>query len=80
MTTHLEKFYKLVAKNPTVARQFEAIVERTDFPRLAVQLGEAWGYKFTPAEIQASIESSTATGQGDYFCLPLGCWHKVQSA
>jgi hypothetical protein len=79
MTTHLEKFYKLVAKKPDLARQFEAIVERTDFPKLAVQLGAKWGYIFTPTEIQASIESTTATGQGDYFCLPLGCWHKVQS-
>jgi hypothetical protein len=80
MNTHLDKFYKLVAKNPNLAQHFETIVERKDFPRLAVQLGKKWGYTFTPAEIQSSIEASTATGQGDYFCLPLGCWHKTQSA
>jgi Nif11 domain len=76
MNKHLDKFYKLVAKNPALARQFDSIVETIDFPKLAVQLGAKWGYTFTSAEIQASIESSTASGQGDYFCLPLGCWHK----
>jgi hypothetical protein len=80
MKTHLDKFYKLAAKNSTIAQQFEAIVENNDFPKLAVQLGKKWGYNFTPAEIQASIESSTASGQGDYFCLPLGCWQKTHSA
>jgi hypothetical protein len=79
MKTHLDRFYKLVAKKPDLARQFDAIVERTDFPKLAVQLGKKWGYTFTPTELQASIESTTATGQGEYFCLPLGCWHKIQS-
>jgi truncated hemoglobin YjbI len=44
MKTHLDKFYKLVAKNPALARQFDAIVERKDFPKLAVQLGAKWGY------------------------------------
>jgi hypothetical protein len=79
MKTHLDRFYKLVAKKPELARQFDAIVERTDFPKLAVQLGAKWGYTFTPTELQSSIESTTATGQGEYFCLPLGCWQKIQS-
>jgi hypothetical protein len=79
MKTHLDRFYKLVAKKPELARQFDAIVERTDFLKLTVQLGKKWGYTFTPTELQASIESTTATGQGEYFCLPLGCWHKIQS-
>jgi Nif11 domain len=76
MNKHLDRFYKLVAKNPALARQFDSIVETIDFPKSAVQLGAKWGYTFTSTEIQASIESSTAAGQGDYFCLPLGCWHK----
>ncbi|MFM2304115.1 MAG: hypothetical protein RLZZ135_1525 [Cyanobacteriota bacterium] len=80
MKSHLNKFYKLVAKNQSLAQKFEAIVERRDFLKLAVQLGAKWGYTFTPSEIQASIESTTAIGQGEYFCLPLGCWHKIQSA
>lgn len=79
MKSHLDKFYKLVAKNQSLARQFDAIVERRDFPKLAVQLGAKWGYSFTPSEIQSSIESTTANGQGDYFCLPLGCWPKARS-
>ena len=80
MKTHLDKFYKLVAKKPDLAQQFDSIVEAKDFHHLAVRLGATWGYTFTPAEIQASIEESTASGQGDYFCLPLGCWHKMHSA
>jgi truncated hemoglobin YjbI len=79
MKTHLDRFYKLVAKNPALARQFDEIVERTDFSKLAVQLGAKWGYTFTHTELQNSIESTTATGQGEYFCLPLGCWQKIQS-
>ena len=80
MNAHLDKFYKLVAKKPELTRQFDAIVERRDFPKLAVELGAKWGYTFTPREVLASIESTTATGQGEYFCLPLGCWHKIYSA
>jgi Nif11 domain len=79
MKVHLEKFYKLVAKKPDLAQQFDEIVERADFPKLAVQLGAKWGYTFTPKELQSSIESTTATGQGEYFCLPLGCWHRTKS-
>lgn len=79
MQTHLEKFYKLAAKNANVRQQFEALAERKDFEKLLVQLGAKWGYLFTPAEIQASIDESTAPGQGNYFCLPLGCWQKSTS-
>lgn len=80
MKKHLDKFYKLVTKKPDLARQFDSIVEARDFPNLAVKLGATWGYTFTSAEIQASIEESTAAGQGNYFCLPIGCWQKIQSA
>jgi Nif11 domain len=80
MKKHLDKFYKLVAKKPDLARQFDSIVEAKDFYHSAVRLGASWGYTFTPAEIQASIEECTAAGQGNYFCLPIGCWQKTQSA
>ena len=79
MKSHLEKFYKLAAKNPRVRQQFDEIVQKKDFTRLAIQLGAKWGYSFTPEEIQASIDACTASGQGNYFCLPLGCWPKISS-
>lgn len=76
MRAHLDKFYRLAAKNANVRQQFDAIVEKKDFPRLLSQLGAKWGYVFTAAEIEASIEACTANNQGNYFCLPLGCWPK----
>ena len=49
-------------------------------PKLAAQLGAKRGYTFTASEVEASIEASTASDQGEYFCLPIGCWHKAQLA
>lgn len=80
MRRHLDKFYKLVAKNQELTQELESITDREDFTNRLVQLGAQWGYTFTPAEVEASMKENTAPGQGDYFCLPLGCWHKVQSA
>jgi Nif11 domain len=79
MRSHLDKFYKLATKNTSVRQQFEVLAERKDFEKLLVQLGAKWGYSFTAAEIQASIAEITAPGQGNYFCLPLGCWQKSTS-
>lgn len=80
MKANLEKFYRVVADDPTLAQRFKAITERRDFLNLAVQIGSERGYDFTISEVEADIEASTAAGQGEYFCLPIGCWHKVQSA
>ena len=80
MLRSLEKFYQAVTDDPTLTQRFESITERKNFPKLAVQLGAQKGYTFTASEVEASIEASTASGQGEYFCLPIGCWHKAQLA
>jgi hypothetical protein len=80
MKRHLDKFYQLVAQNPSLTKEVESITDRDDFTSRLVKLGAKWGYTFTPAEVEASIRANTASGQGDYFCLPFGCWRKVQSA
>ena len=80
MLDHLKKFYQEVNDDPALIRQFESIAERKDFIKLAIRLGAKKGYVFNASDIEASIEESTASGQGDYFCLPFGCWHKFKSA
>ena len=80
MKTDLEKFYQVVTDDPTLAQQFELITNREHFLKLVVRLGAQKGYAFTASEVEASIEANTASDQGEYFCLPLGCWHKAQSA
>jgi hypothetical protein len=80
MKRHLDKFYKLVAKNSSLTQEVESMTDRSDFANRLVKLGAKWGYTFTPAEVEASMKANTAPGQGDYFCLPIGCWRKVQSA
>jgi hypothetical protein len=80
MLGDLKKFYQAVADDPALIRQFELIAERKDFIKLAIKLGAKKGYVFNASDIETSIEESTASGQGDYFCLPFGCWHKFKSA
>ena len=80
MLKSLEKFYQAVTNDQTLIQEFESITERKDFPKLAAQLGAKRGYTFTASEVEASIEASTASDQGEYFCLPIGCWHKAQLA
>lgn len=80
MKKDLDKFYQIVADDPTLAQQFESITEKEDFLKLAVQIGSQRGYSFTVAEVESSIEDTTSSEQGEYFCLPVGCWHKVRSA
>lgn len=76
-TTDLEKFYQTVNNDPMLYEQFESLINQKDFLHQIVQLGVRLGYIFTDSEIEASIEASTAAGQGEYFCLPIGCWHKA---
>ncbi len=80
MMRSLEKFYQAVTNDSTLNRQFESITEQEDFPNQAVRLGAQKGYTFTASEVKASIEECTASDQGEYFCLPIGCWHKAQLA
>ena len=80
MIKDLERFYQAVTNEPSLNQQFESITERGDFIRRAVQLGAQKGYTFTASEVKASIEANTASEQGEYFCLPIGCWHNAQFA
>ena len=77
LSKDLAKFYQACNNNSTLFKQFESITNQENFLLLAVQLGVERGYTFTISEVEADIESSTASGQGEYFCLPIGCWHKT---
>lgn len=76
----LEKFYQELTNELLLMQQFESITHRKEFIKLAVRLGAGRGYKFTASELEDAIEASTAAEQGEYFCLPIGCWHKAESA
>ena len=76
----LAKFWQELTNNPPLMQQFELITHRQHFIKLAMRLGAARGYTFTASELEVAIEANTAEGQGEYFCLPIGCWHKAESA
>lgn len=76
-TRDLEQFYQTVNNDPMLYEQFESLINQKDFLHQIVRLGVRLGYTFTDSEVEASIEASTATGQGEYFCLPIGCWHRA---
>jgi hypothetical protein len=77
MIESLNKFYQLIASDSLLSKQFELIVNKKDFSKLLVRLGAARGYNFSIPEIETTIKENTASDQGDYFCLPIGCWHKA---
>ncbi len=77
MINSLNKFYKLVASDSLLTKQFESIVHKKNFTKLLVRLGASKGYKFSVSEVEDSIEENTASQQGEYICLPIGCWHKA---
>ena len=76
----LAKFWQELINNPPLMQQFESITHREHFIKLAMRLGEGRGYTFTASELEEAIEESTAGEQGEYFCLPIGCWHKAELA
>ena len=76
----LEKFFQELTNDPLLMQQFESITEREQFIKLAIRLGAGRGYTFTSTELEDAIEASTASEQGEYFCLPIGCWHKAETA
>ncbi len=76
----LVKFWQELINNPLLMQQFESITHREHFIKLATRLGSGRGYSFTAADLEEAIEDSTATEQGEYFCLPIGCWHKAELA
>ena len=80
MKADLEKFYQEVNNDPLLMQQFESITHREHFIKLTIRLAAAKGYTFTASELEDAIETSTASEQGEYFCLPIGCWHKAESA
>ena len=76
----LEKFFQELTNDLLLMQQFKSITARSQFIKLAIRLGARRGYTFTTSELEDAIEASTASGQGEYFCLPIGCWHKAESA
>ena len=77
--TDLEKFYQVVSNDTNLMKQLDSISDRKNFLTEMVKLGAKKKYTFTISEVEASINSSTTSGQGDYFCLPVGCWTKAKS-
>lgn len=75
--TNLEKFCQAANSDPALYQKLEAVTERKNFPNLVVKLGREKGYRFTISDVENSIQANTAAEQGDYFCLPIGCWHKA---
>ena len=77
MVISLNKFYQAITSNSLLSKQFESIVHKKNFSKLLVRLGAANGYEFTSSEVEDSIAENTASGQGEYICMPIGCWHKA---
>lgn len=80
MKADLEKFYQEITDDPLLMQQFESITHQKQFVKLAIRLAAVRGYTFTASELEDAIEASTASEQGEYFCLPIGCWHKAELA
>jgi len=76
----LIKFWQELTNNPPLMQQFESITHRQRFIKLATRLGAGRGYNFTASDLEEAIEANTADEQGEYFCLPIVCWHKAESA
>lgn len=72
----LNQFYEVIAQDAALKNEFESIIKKDNFIDLIIDLGAKQGYTFTAADVAASIEENTASGQGQFFCLPMGCWHK----
>ena len=73
----LQQFYRDLANNPTLTRRLESLADREKFIKFVTRLGVKTGYHFTANEVQNSIEEYTASGQGNYFCSPVGCWNEA---
>lgn len=81
MMEDLQNFYQEVSNDSVLTHRLESITDQKNFTKLVTQLGAKKGYDFTAADVEDSIKDHTASGQGDYFCVPVGCWRnpKVSS-
>lgn len=66
----------MIAQDDALKSEFESIIKNDNFIALIIELGSKQGYAFTASDVATSIEENTASGQGQFFCLPMGCWHK----
>ena len=71
---NLERFYEAVEKDETISSQLDAIGDRTEFIRQLIQSGKTLGYTFTTSEVISSIAEHTGDPNGNYICLPIGCF------
>lgn len=71
---NLDNFYQLVSQDDRLMSQLELIMEEEDFIEQIVKLGNSLGYIFTSFDVERSIAEYTASSNGNYICLPLGCW------
>jgi predicted ribosomally synthesized peptide with nif11-like leader len=61
---NIEAFYKQALKNPHLLRGLETATDGPSFGRIAVDLGKAAGFEFTPDEAQSWV-SEKFTGRAD---------------
>ena len=71
---NLERFYEAVEQDETISYQLDAIGDRTEFIRQLIQSGKTLGYTFTTSEVISSIAEHTGDPNGNYICLPIGCF------
>ena len=72
--SELDKFFEVVSQNDNLMCQLELIIEGDDYIEQMVELGNYLGYKFTVLDVKQSIAENTANINGNYICLPIGCW------
>lgn len=66
-----DEFYEVVSHDALLSDKFNFIMENMPETYLEeiVGLGAVLGYQFTAKDVKKSISE-----QGNYVCLPLGCW------
>ena len=74
MQTDLETFYEVIGKDQDLMKELGSISDRVLFLNKILELGHKGGFRFTKGELDDAIKMYTAQGQGDYCCLPIGCW------
>jgi hypothetical protein len=80
MNTDLDRFYQVIVSDPVLVKELEFISDQHDLVSGIVRLGEQKECVFTEADVKTSIELNTAQGQGNYVCLPIGCWSTIAVA
>lgn len=55
---NLEQFRRIVVEDEALQQQLVGVAERDEFIRRVVELGAAYGYVFTAADVQHALHAS----------------------